>query len=95
MLHIKDIEAFASINEALARNSKSASKNGASKNAPATPPHTRRAASGQVVPFPAKEREEESEGADTLGGAGYDFDLVPSRAPNMATLFTRMFFGRR
>ncbi|HYD70641.1 hypothetical protein [Azospirillum sp.] len=90
MLHIKDIEAFASINEALARNSKSASKN-----APATPPHTRRAASGQVVPFPAKEREEESEGADTLGGAGYDFDLVPSRAPNMATLFTRMFFGRR
>ncbi|HYH23262.1 MAG TPA: hypothetical protein VD995_32005 [Azospirillum sp.] len=86
MLHIKDIEAFASINEALARNSKSA---------PSTPPHTRRGASGQVVPFPTKEREEATEGADTLGGAGYDFDLVPSPSANMATLFTRMFFGRR
>jgi hypothetical protein len=84
MLHIKDIEAFASINEALARNSKSA---------PATPPHARRTASGQVVPFPA--RDEDGEGADTLGGAGYDFDLVPQRSPSMTTLFTRMFFGRR
>ncbi|HEY0834158.1 MAG TPA: hypothetical protein VGE72_09650 [Azospirillum sp.] len=86
MLHIKDIEAFASINEALARNT---------TRSPSTPPHTRRAGSGQVVPFPAKEREEGTDGADTLGGAGYDFDLVPAPSSNVATLLTRMFFGRR
>ncbi|HYG86372.1 MAG TPA: hypothetical protein VD978_08950 [Azospirillum sp.] len=91
MLHIKDIEAFADINEALFRTSGTDAREGDLTNHPAL-----LKPSAEVVQLvPAAERAALEDGATSVPGTGYDFDLGPARPMTMASLFSRMMFGRR
>lgn len=111
MLHIKDIEAFATINEALFR--AEGRQGGADLSehpaillarlmAAAQAAAVEQAAAqsnaepSNVVPLVSpSERAAVEEGADTVGTAGHDFDPAPARPLTMASLFGRMMFGRR
>lgn len=114
MLHIKDIEAFANINEALFRASNAQRADGgeAREVRPArlaarmmgtarttgtadAAARTDRPAAEVVQLVPASERAAIEDGAESVPGAGYDFDIDPVRPMTMAGLFRSMMFGRR
>ena len=108
MLHIKDIEAFAHINEALFRTPDGTGREGdtdltshpavllARLMAAAQAQAEESASSAEVVQLvPASEREAIEAGADSVGSAAHDFDPAPTRPMTMAGLFSRMMFGRR
>ena len=106
MLHIKDIEAFATINEALFRGE---GREGTAdlSNHPAVllarlmaaaqaQAQAEQAPSAEVVQLvPESERAAVEDGADSIGTAGHDFDPAPPHPLTMASLFGRMMFGRR
>ena len=108
MLHIKDIEAFANINEALFRGEGREGNDdltshpaillarlmaAAQAQQEAAPPAAPSADVVQLVP--ESEREAVEDGADSVGSAAHDFDPAPTRPLTMAGLFVRMMFGRR
>lgn len=105
MLHIKDIEAFARINEALFDQSGKAADKDMSDHpavllarlmAAAQASAEEKADTAEVVQLvPEAERKAAEEGAETLGSAAHDFDPAPMRPLTMASLFSRMMFGRR
>jgi len=106
MLHIKDIEAFANINEALFRGEGRAGNADLSSHPAILLARLMAAAQAQAQPepaqsaevvqlVPASEREAVEEGADSVGSAAHDFDPAPTRSLTMAGLFGRMMFGRR
>ncbi|WP_431857196.1 hypothetical protein [Azospirillum sp.] len=108
MLHIKDIEAFANINEALFRG-EGREGDGDLSNHPAVllarlmaaaqaqaQAQAEQVPSAEVVQLvPESERAAVEDGADSVGTAGHDFDPAPTRPLTMASLFGRMMFGRR
>ncbi|HYH39049.1 MAG TPA: hypothetical protein VD860_12560 [Azospirillum sp.] len=104
MLHIKDIEAFANINEALFRG-EGREGNADLSNHPAVllarlmaaaQAQAEQGPSAEVVQLvPESERAAVEDGADSVGSAGHDFDPAPTRPLTMASLFGRMMFGRR
>ena len=108
MLHIKDIEAFAHINEALFRTPDGAGREADSDltshpaillarlMAAAQAQAEEAAPAAEVVQLvPESERAAVEDGADSVGSAAHDFDPAPARPMTMAGLFSRMMFGRR
>ena len=105
MLHIKDIEAFARINEALFRTPGEAADQDMTSHpaillarlmaAAQAPADTAGQAAEVVQLVPEAERKAAEEGAETVGNAAHDFDPAPMRPLTMAALFSRMMFGRR
>ena len=108
MLHIKDIEAFARINEALFRSSDSDGRTDetdlsghpaillARMMAAAQTPPEDGAPSAEVVQLvPEADRKAVEDGAETVGSAAHDFDPAPAMPMTMAELISRMMFGRR
>ncbi|WP_029010235.1 hypothetical protein [Azospirillum halopraeferens] len=52
-------------------------------------------ACAEVLAFPLRDRDTHDKAADSVGGGGYDFDLMPRRPVTMTGMLTRMFFARR
>ena len=107
MLHIKDIEAFARINEALFRTPGTAERSEGDDADLSSHPAVllarlmaaAQASAEETARAEAAQREPEGEavenGAESVDAAAHDVDPAPAQPMTMAGLFSRMMFGQR